>query len=109
MKIGIVGSGSMGSGIAQVAATAGHEVILFDNNKEALTRASEKLQKILNRQVEKGRMTDAEAKGIFGRIYMVENMSAYADCGLIIEAIIENLEIKKSVFQEIEKIVSDDE
>lgn len=108
MKIGILGSGSMGSGIAQVAATAGHEVILFDKNKEALTRASEKLQKILNRLVEKGRMDDATAKAVFGRIYLVDNMSAYAECGLIIEAIVENLEIKKSVFQKMEAIVSDD-
>jgi 3-hydroxybutyryl-CoA dehydrogenase len=108
MKIGILGSGSMGSGIAQVAATAGHEVILFDKNKEALTRASEKLQKILNRLVEKGRMDDATAKAVFGRIYLVDNMSAYAECGLIIEAIVENLEVKKSVFQQMEAIVSDD-
>lgn len=108
MKIGVLGSGSMGSGIAQVAATAGHEVILFDNNQEALTRASQKLQKILNRQVEKGRMDDATAKAIFGRIYMVDSMSAYAECGLVIEAIIENLDIKKTVFQALEKIVSDD-
>ena len=108
MKIGVLGSGSMGSGIAQVAATAGHEVILFDKNKEALTRASEKLQKILNRLVEKGRIDDPTAKAIFGRIYLVDNMSAYAECGLIIEAIVENLDIKKSVFQQMESIVSDD-
>lgn len=108
MKIGILGSGSMGSGIAQVAATAGHEVILFDKNKDALTRASENLQKILNRLVEKGRMDDATAKAIFGRIYLVDNMSAYAECGMIIEAIIENLDVKKSVFQQMESIVSDD-
>ncbi len=108
MKIGILGSGSMGSGIAQVAATAGHEVILFDKNKEALTHASEKLQKILNRLVEKGRIDDPTAKAIFGRIYLVDNMSAYAECGLVIEAIVENLEIKKSVFQQMESIVNDD-
>jgi len=108
MKIGILGSGSMGSGIAQVAATAGHEVILFDKNKEALTRASEKLQKILNRLVEKGRIDDATAKAIFGRIYLVDNMSAYAECRLVIEAIVENVDIKKSVFQQMENIVSDD-
>ena len=108
MKIGVLGSGSMGSGIAQVAATAGHEVILYDNNKEALNRASKKLQKILNRLVEKGRIDDATAKAIFGRIYMVSNMKAYKDCGLVIEAIIENIAIKKTVFQQMEKIVSDD-
>ena len=107
-KIGVIGSGAMGSGIAQVAATAGHEVILFDNNPEALNRASEKLQKILNRLVEKGRLDDATAKAIFGRIYFVNNFSAYNECSLIIEAIVENLDIKKTVFQQVEAIVSDD-
>ncbi len=107
-KIGVIGSGSMGSGIAQVAATAGHEVFLFDNNPEALSKASAKLQKILNRLVEKKRITDAEAKAIFGRIYLVENLSAYKECGLVIEAIIENLDIKKSVFQKVESIVEED-
>ncbi len=106
-KIGVVGSGSMGSGIAQVAATAGHEVLLYDNNATALTKASDKLQKILNRLVEKGRMTDVEAKAIFGRIYFVDNLSAYEECDMVIEAIIENLDIKKQVFQKLESIVPD--
>ena len=56
IKIGVLGAGSMGSGIAQVAATAGHEVMLFDTNQSALQKASEKLQKILNRLVEKGKI-----------------------------------------------------
>lgn len=108
MNIGILGSGSMGSGIAQVAATAGHEVYLYDNNPDALNRASQKLQKILNRQVEKGRMDDATVKAIFGRIYFVDNMYAYKDAGLVIEAIIENLDIKRAVFEQLEDIVSSD-
>ena len=105
-QIGILGAGSMGSGIAQVAATAGHDVILFDTNPEALQKASTKLQKILNRLVEKGRLNDAEAKAIFGRIYMVDSLETYKDCGLVIEAIIENLDIKKKVFAKLESIVS---
>jgi len=108
MKIGVLGSGSMGSGIAQVAATAGHEVYLSDNNPDALNRASEKLQKILNRLVEKGRLDDADAKAIFGRIYFVTDVYAYKDCGLVIEAIIENIDIKKAVFNQLEDIVSED-
>ena len=108
MKIGVLGSGSMGSGIAQVAATAGHEVMLFDNNPDALNRASQKLQKILNRLVEKGRIDDAESKAIFGRIYFVNNMHSYRECGLVIEAIVENLDIKKDVFEQIEDVVSED-
>ena len=108
MIIGVLGSGSMGSGIAQVAASAGHEVRLYDNNPDALTRSRDKLLKILNRQVEKGRMNDATAKAIFGRIYFVDNTYSYADCGLVIEAIVEKLEIKKAVFEQLEDIVSDD-
>ncbi len=108
MKIGVLGSGSMGSGIAQVAATAGHEVFIYDNNPDALQRASDKLQKILNRLVEKGRLDDPTAKAIFGRIYFIDSMFSYKDCGMIIEAIIENLDIKKAVFEQLEDIVPED-
>ncbi len=98
----------MGSGIAQVAATAGHEVLLCDNNPAALERAKEKLLKILNRLVEKGRLDDRTAKAIFGRIYFVDNMLAFAEAGLVIEAIIEDLGIKKSIFEQLEDIVAKD-
>ncbi len=108
MKIGIIGSGSMGSGIAQVAATAGHEVYLCDKNPDALVKARDKLLKILNRLVEKGRLDDVESKAIFGRIYFKPDFASFGDCGLVIEAIIENLEIKKSVFKELEAIVNKD-
>ena len=108
MNVGILGAGSMGSGIAQVAATAGCDVILCDNNESALQNASTKLQKILNRLVEKERIDDATAKAIFGRIHFTNNMSAFADCNVVIEAIIEDLSIKQSVFQTLEKIVSED-
>ena len=97
----------MGSGIAQVAATAGHEVYLCDNNPEALSKARDKLLKILNRLVEKGRLEDAEAKAIFGRIYFKSGFDSFEDCGLVIEAIIENLEIKQKVFSSLEQIVSE--
>ena len=108
MQIGVLGSGTMGAGIAQVAATAGHDVILFDNNPEAIKRAQTKLLKILNRLVEKGRLDDAEAKAIFGRIYFVESLFDFKNCDLLIEAIIERLDIKKDVFEQLEEIVSDD-
>jgi len=108
MNVGILGAGAMGAGIAQVAASAGHDVILFDKNKNALTKASEKLQKILNRLVVKERIDDPTAKAIFGRIHFIENMTAFENCNLIIEAIIEDLNIKKSVFKALEQIVADD-
>ena len=108
MKVGVIGSGSMGSGIAQVAATAGHEVYLCDSNPEALQNAKAKLQKILNRLVEKGRIDDPTAKSIFGRIYFMADFKNFGDTDLVIEAIIENLEIKQSVFKALEEVVKSD-
>jgi 3-hydroxybutyryl-CoA dehydrogenase len=105
MKVGVIGSGSMGSGIAQVAATAGHDVYLCDSNPEALQNAKAKLQKILNRLVEKGRIDDPTAKAIFGRIYFMADFKNFGDADLVIEAIIENLEIKQSVFKALEQVV----
>jgi len=95
----------MGRGIAQVAAIHGHEVLLFDKNPDALTQARDFLLKILNRLAAKGKISDSEAKEIFGRIYFVDTLSGFAQAGLVIEAIIENLDIKKSVFKELETIV----
>ncbi len=108
MKIGVLGAGSMGSGIAQVAATFGHEVVLFDSNTAALKKADENLQKVLSRLVEKGKMTEDEKNAIISRIHNTDNMEDYSGCGLVIEAIIENLDIKKSVFAKLESIVGED-
>ena len=103
--LGVLGAGAMGSGIAQVAATNGWEVQLIDINEEATVAARNKLQKILNRQVEKGRMTDLEVKGIMGRIYFGSSMTAFKTADLVIEAIVENMDVKKKVFRSIEDIV----
>ncbi|MCH2084930.1 MAG: 3-hydroxyacyl-CoA dehydrogenase NAD-binding domain-containing protein [Saprospiraceae bacterium] len=108
IKVGIIGSGSMGTGIAQVAATAGHEVLLCDNNPEALKRAKAYLEKIMNRLVEKGRVSRSDGEAILSRIQYVDSVYAYNDTGLVIEAIVENLDIKKAVFEQLEDIVSSD-
>ena len=106
--ITVLGAGSMGTGIAQVAATAGHKVVLFDTNPEALKKAQAFILKMLNRSAEKGRITDIDAKAIFGRLYLAEDLAAAKDSDLVIEAIIEDLEIKQSVFKKLEKIVKED-
>lgn len=106
--IGIIGAGAMGSGIAQVAAQAGWEVVLIDTQKESLTRSRDKLLKILNRLVEKGRITDMDTKAIFGRIHYATDQNALTGCNLIIEAIVENIDIKKKVLTGIETLVSED-
>jgi len=104
--IGIIGAGSMGSGIAQVAATAGHEVILLDSSKPMLQKAEQGLKKILDRLVEKGKLTRAEAGPILDRIHFSDQLQEFESCDLIIEAIIEDLNIKKQIFRELENIAS---
>ena len=97
----------MGSGIAQVAATAGCLVKLFDTNQAALDKAKGALEKVLNRLIEKGRIATDEKTRIQGNIQYVNALKELADADLTIEAIIENLDIKKKVFQELEGYVSD--
>lgn len=102
--IGIVGAGAMGAGIAQIASQAGQDVVLFDLSKEALTTSATKLQKVMNRLIEKGRVTSDEAIAIQERIARTTNVTDLKDCDLIIEAVVEDLEVKKLVFKSIEEI-----
>ncbi len=108
MKIGILGAGSMGSGIAQVASQSKHEVVLCDTNQEQLDKAKAKLAKIMARLVEKEKVTPDESIAIQDRISYSNSMNNFSSCGLVIEAIIENLDIKKKVFSTLESIVSED-
>ncbi|MCF8248177.1 MAG: NAD(P)-binding domain-containing protein [Saprospiraceae bacterium] len=108
MKIGIIGAGSMGAGIAQVAATAGHEVFVFDSNPAAHERAQANLLAILNMLSGKGKIDDRTAKAIFGRVFYFSDLAAFGETGLVIEAIIEDLAVKKAVFKQLEGIVSAD-
>jgi 3-hydroxybutyryl-CoA dehydrogenase len=105
-QVGIIGGGAMGSGIAQIAATAGCKVILFDTKPEALELSKEKLTKIMIRLVEKEKLNLTEANAIKSNITYTDNLKAIAKSDLIIEAIVENLDIKKTVFSAVEKIVS---
>ena len=107
-KVGIIGGGAMGSGIAQIAATAGHQVVLFDTKVEALNLSKSKLAKVMARLVEKGKLPLEQAEAIQGRISYADNLEAIAESGIVIEAIVENLDIKKSVFSSVEKMVSQD-
>ena len=104
--IGIVGAGAMGSGIAQIASQAGHDVVLFDLSQEALTFSSSKLQKVMTRLIEKGKVTSDEAIAIQERIERTKIVTRLKDCDLIIEAVVEDLEVKKRVFKSIEEIAS---
>ena len=106
--VGIVGAGAMGRGIVQVAATARHTVLLYDTYTDALEDAKEFLHYILNRQVEKERMSQEEVDAILGRIHFEEDMTNFGDCELVIEAIIEDLDAKTDTFARIEGIVPRD-
>lgn len=105
MNVGIIGCGTMGSGIAQVAATAGCKVVVIDNNAEQLDVSKNKLEKILNRLIEKGRIDTEEKNRIQANIAYSLELSDLQESDLVIEAIIENLDIKKDVFTTVEEIV----
>lgn len=107
-KIGVLGAGSMGSGIVQIAATNKHQVTLVDLNEEALVKASTGLKNILSRLVQKEKINQATADNIMGRITFSTSTKDLADCDLIIEAIVENLDVKKKVFAQLESITSPD-
>ncbi|MCD6010156.1 MAG: 3-hydroxybutyryl-CoA dehydrogenase [Flavipsychrobacter sp.] len=102
--VGIIGSGAMGSGIAQVAAMAGHKVVLYDNNETALDRAGKNMSATLQKLQEKGKIASADE--ILNRFTFSDSIAELGHCGLVIEAIIENLDVKRSVFNEIELMVN---
>lgn len=103
MKIGVVGSGAMGSGIAQVAAMHGHPVVIFDANATAIEKSKSALEKVLNSLQEKGKIP--AAKEVMDRFTFASDLASFQGCGLIIEAIIENLQVKQQVFSDLEKVV----
>lgn len=106
MKVAIIGSGTMGIGIAQVAATSGCEVKIYDTNLDALAKSKANLESSLNKLVEKGKVNESEKFRIIRNIYYVHTLGELSHSDLVIEAIIENLEIKRKLFQEIENYVS---
>lgn len=107
-KIGIIGGGAMGSGIAQVFAQAGHSVVLYDTNQEALDRSKQNLANTFVKLVAKEKYTAEQAETIQNSIEYAQSLDAFATIDLMIEAIVENLDVKKSVFKQVEAIVSED-
>ncbi len=108
MQVGIIGAGAMGSGIAQVAAQNGHQVCIVDNHRVALDKAKKGHEKILARLVEKGKIAAGEDSLILARIHYHTSLERLEKSDLVIEAIVENLEIKKSLFKNLEEICSED-
>ena len=108
MLIGVIGSGAMGAGIAQVAATAGHTVWLHDQQPEALARATSGLAAALHRLAEKGKLPAAAADAAVARVRPTLALADLAGCGLVIEAVVEDLATKQQLFREVEAVVGPD-
>jgi len=108
MRIGIIGAGSMGAGIAQVAASADCHVKIYDQSKEVCEKALIKLDKILKRLIEKGKIDDIKKQSIQDNISIISDIEDLKDSDLIIEAIIEDEKIKKNIFSNLSNLVSDE-
>ncbi|MBY0488135.1 MAG: 3-hydroxybutyryl-CoA dehydrogenase [Flavobacteriaceae bacterium] len=106
MKIAIIGSGTMGSGIAQVAAAAGCEVKIYDTNLDALAKSKTNLENTLSKLVEKAKIDEHEKSRIENNISYAHTLGELSHSDLVIEAIIENMEIKRKLFSELENYVS---
>lgn len=104
--IGIIGSGAMGTGIAQLAATESYQVLIFDKNIDALKKAELNLKNTLKKLVEKGKIVTLKESEIINNIKFINTIETLNPCNIVIEAIIEDIEIKKKIFAEVEKIVS---
>ena len=107
-NIGIVGAGSMGIGIAQIASTSGCKIFLYDQNIEIAQKALDKLKKILDRLIEKKRINSEKRDEILSNIKIISSLNDLSGSDLIIEAIVENLEIKKDLFSKLESFVNKD-
>ena len=107
-RVGICGSGIMGSGIAEVAAKAGFEVVLRSRKQETADATVAKLEKSLAKQVERGKLTEEDRVAILGRVTGTAHLGDLADCDLVIESVVEDLATKKDLFVELDNVVKRD-
>lgn len=105
-KVGVVGCGLMGSGITQVCAQAGYQVVVSEINDELLNKGLSSISKSLTRSVDKGKLSQQDKDTTLARIKGTTNTGDFADCDLVIEAAIENMDLKKKLFAELDKICS---
>src|SRR5471030_676946 len=111
MIVGVVGAGAMGAGIAQVAAAAGHKVVLSDSKAGASAKARESMTASLAKLVEKGKLDAAARDALLGRISFIDallarDLSIYKDCGIVIEAVVEDLAVKRTLFASLGAVVA---
>lgn len=103
-KIGVVGAGTMGNGIAQLAAQMGAEVVMRDIKDDFVQRGISAIDKFLSKGVERGKVTEEQKSTVLGRIIGTTDMGDLADCDFIIEAVIEDLDLKKQVYGQLDEI-----
>ena len=103
-KIGVIGAGTMGHGITLVAAKAGFDVVMRDIKDEYVQKGLSKIEKFLDKSIEKGKMSSDEKKKILSKIKGTTKLEDMKDADLVVEAIFENVKIKKEIFQELDKI-----
>jgi len=103
-KIGVVGCGLMGAGIAQVSAQSNYPVVVSEINEELLNKGLKIIDKTLAKSVEKGKLAEQDKAAIQGRVKGTTNVEDFADCDLIIEAVVENMDLKKKIFADLDRI-----
>ncbi len=106
-RVGILGSGIMGSGIAEVAAKTGHEVVLRSRKQETADAMVASLTKSLTKQVERGKLSQEDADAALARVTATDHIGAVADCDLVIESVVEDMDVKKALFAELDGICKD--
>jgi 3-hydroxybutyryl-CoA dehydrogenase len=107
-RVGIIGSGIMGSGIAEVAAKTGHDVVLRSRSRSSADAMVTSLEKSLTKQVERGKLDDKAAKEALARVHATVNLHELQACDLVIESVVEDLAVKKDLFKELDLVVRDD-
>jgi 3-hydroxybutyryl-CoA dehydrogenase len=107
-RVGILGSGIMGSGIAEVAAKAGVEVVLRSRKQASADAMVSSLEKSLAKQVERGKLEQADADAVRGRVSATDSLADLADCDLVLESVVEDLDVKRALFTELDGIVKDE-
>src|SRR5215213_4263346 len=106
VDIAVVGAGTMGAGIAESAALTGLSVVMVDVREEALDRGLGTIEKDLERRVKRGRISEEERKEVLGRVSVTTGMEACADAAVVVEAVVEDAEVKKKVFGDLEGVVA---
>lgn len=103
-KVGVVGCGLMGAGIAQICAQSGYQVVVSEINEELLNKGLKTIETSLAKSVEKGKIIKQDEEAILGRLKSTTNIEDFADCDVVIEAVVENMELKRKVFADLDRI-----